>query len=197
MTSTAPVTELHTFRFRGIEVCTGDVLCTTDGLPGSAYGRFWQAVGWLMPGAIDHCVIYTGPGGRCVEAGGNGVIAYEMDADWDASPLAKRRALLDRLHGAVFPLAESSLAPDELRRVRLGIANYALDEAAKGAPYNYNFFDTVTTRRYYCSQLVYQAYAANGITLPRAAGADRGRLLGRVAFPREIWNGSPNQRVRD
>ncbi|MFY2762635.1 hypothetical protein [Arenimonas sp. MALMAid1274] len=192
-TSTEPVTTLHTFRFRGVHVCTGDVLCTTDGLPGSAYGRFWQAVGLLMPGPIDHCLVYVGPEGRCVEAGGNGVIAFEMDADWTAGPLARERALLDRLHGAVYPLEGFAGDAAKLRDVRLGIANYVLAEAARSAPYNYNFFDTATTRRFYCSQLVHQAYAANGVLLPRVT---RGRLLGRVAFPREIWRGNPHQRAQ-
>jgi hypothetical protein len=72
---------IHTYEIEGLRVQTGDLLCTTDGGGADITGQFWRLIGKLIPGDIDHIIIYVGPGGRCVEAGAKGkVITFDVIA---------------------------------------------------------------------------------------------------------------------
>ncbi|WOO87510.1 YiiX/YebB-like N1pC/P60 family cysteine hydrolase [Mollicutes bacterium LVI A0039] len=47
-------------------------------------------------------------------------------------------------------------------------AKYAREQ--DGMPYNYNFFNTKTTDKFYCSQLVYRAWLEQGVNLNQGGG---------------------------
>lgn len=63
------ISEVHAYEINGIPVETGDLICTVDGNPSPVISQFWWIVGRLIPGDVDHIVIYVGPEGMCVEAG--------------------------------------------------------------------------------------------------------------------------------
>src|SRR5512143_1844624 len=69
---------IHTYQIEGLTLQTGDILCTMNGKPDILPGEFWRLVGRLVPGDVDHVVIYTGPAGRSVEAGSRGVITFDL-----------------------------------------------------------------------------------------------------------------------
>jgi hypothetical protein len=180
--------------FNGIPVRSGDILCTQDGdAAAGLFGQIWRVLGKLLPGEIDHCLMYLGPGGRCIESGARGVILFEMPGEtWSSALLAKERLLLDRLVGAVCPLAGRGLSGDEENRIREEVVSFCLEQAARRKPYNLNYFDPLRDGAFYCSQLMYRAYLASSIDLD----ADRSTsLLGRIVFPEEIWNACPHRRV--
>lgn len=184
---------IYTHQLNGIQLCTGDVICTTDGIPGSLYGEFWLQVGRILPGDIDHCALYVGPGGRCVEAEPAGVIVYEMPGDrWDAEPLANQRHFVDRLYGVAYPVADRGLSPEAEKQVREAVANYCLKQATLERPYNLNFVNSETEEAFYCSQLIYKAYLSQGIDLRNRSQASREGLLARIVLPEEIWHSSPH-----
>jgi hypothetical protein len=203
--------------FDGIPVRSGDILCTQDGCPdqerekshperaesrgeGSGtslslrlFGQIWRLLGKLSPGGIDHCLVYVGPGGRCIESAARGVIAFEMPGEtWKASLLMKKRLLLDTLVGVAYPLAERGLSESEERRIRLEVVNYCLERASQHKPYNLNLFDVQRDGAFYCSQLIYRAYLACGIDLDPDRNTS---LLERIVFPEEIWDACPHRRV--
>jgi hypothetical protein len=187
-----PVVYAH--QFNGLPVQTGDILCTHDGVEGSLFGQFWRLMGKLTPGEVDHCILYLGPGGRCVESALRGVLAYEMPGgEWDAGPLEKKRQLLDTLVGIAYPLEGRNLSPEEEWRIRTNVAAFCLEKVARRKPYNLNFFDPQTDGAYYCSQLIYKAYLTQGIDLNTNQGVPGDPLLGRIVFPMEIWNGLPHR----
>lgn len=187
--------EIYTHKYNGLRVVTGDVLCTQDGDGDSSFGRVWRLMGLLVPGEIDHTIVYIGPRGRCVEAGGRGVIAFEMAGDrWKAKALYSQRLLADSLVGAAYPLEGLGFAPQEEMRIRLGVAAYCLHQVESAKPYNSNFIDSQMERAFYCSQLVYKAYLSQGIDMNRDAGVPAG-LLSNVVFPQEIWNGCVHRRA--
>ena len=83
---------IHTYQIEGITLQTGDIICTMNGKPDILPGEFWLLVGRLVPGDVDHVAIYTGPQGRCVEAGTHGVIKYTVfDGQWNTERMARRR----------------------------------------------------------------------------------------------------------
>ncbi len=189
-----PISAVYTHRFNGLPVQTGDVLCTHDGVEGSLFGQFWRLMGKLTPGEVDHCVLYLGPGGRCVESALRGVLLYEMPGEeWDARPLEKKRRMLDTLVGIAYPLEGRNLSPEEERRIRTNVAAFCRDKVAQRKAYNLNFFDPQTDGAYYCSQLIYKAYLTQGIDLNTNQGVPGDPLLGRIVFPMEIWNGLPHR----
>jgi hypothetical protein len=164
-TMNLPKSAIYTHSFDGVRFQTGDVLCTQDGVPNSLFGKIWALMGILTPGEIDHTVIYIGPGGRCVESALCGVIVFDMPGEtWDAACLQTTRRMLDRLVGVAFPLAERGLTAEEEQQIRVNVADYCLEKAQRHAPYNLNFFNPQVDGAYYCSQLIYQAYLANGIS---------------------------------
>jgi hypothetical protein len=180
--------------FDGIPVRSGDILCTQDGdKSASLFGQNWRLLGKLLPGEIDHCLIYAGPDGRCIESGVRGVILVEMPGDlWEAAPLMKERLLLDTLIGVAYPLAGRGLSDDEDERIRHEVIQFCLERASKRKPYNLNYFDPLRDGAFYCSQLIYRAYLASGIDLDEDRNTS---LLERIVFPEEIWNACPHRRV--
>lgn len=187
---------IHEHAFDRLPVRTGDIICTKNGEPRSLLGHFWYQVGRLVPGEIDHVVVYIGPGGRCVESGARGVIVYEMQGEtWDARCIREMRPLRDTLVGVAYPLAGLGLSADDERRIRADIAAFCLAQADAGKPYNPLFLDAGTDDRFYCSQLVYRAYLEQGINLNSNHGVPRGPGLDQIIFPEEIWQACPRQRV--
>ena len=55
---------IYTYEIEGVPVQTGDLICTMNGKPDILPGEFWRFVGRLVPGDVDHVVIYLGPDGR-------------------------------------------------------------------------------------------------------------------------------------
>jgi hypothetical protein len=187
---------IHHYCFEGIPLQSGDVVCTHDGAEESLFGAIWRLLGRLLPGEIDHCLIYVGPGGRCVESGPRGVIAFEMPGEtWESIPLAQERELVDELVGVAFPLAHESLATDEETRIRQAVVDFCLEMAAENRPYNFDFLNAQSARGFYCSQLVHKAYQQFGVELNKNLGVPDDPLLGKIVFPEEIWNACHHRRV--
>lgn len=187
---------VHMHAFNGLQVSTGDIICTRDGQESSLFGQFWSLLGKAVPGEVDHCLIYLGPGGRCIESGPKGVIVFEMPGEiWDARPLFSKRWILDTLYGVAYPLAKCVL-PDEEERIRLEVAAFCLKLETECKPYNLNFFNPERDSAFYCSQLVYKAYLAQGIDLNTNQGVPAG-ILAPIVFPQEIWNACEHKRVKE
>ena len=82
---------VYTYQIEGIALQTGDIICTMNGKPDILPGEFWRLVGRLVPGDVDHVAIYTGPQGRCIEAGAHGVIKFTVfNGEWNAERMARR-----------------------------------------------------------------------------------------------------------
>ena len=184
----------YAYAIDGVPVQTGDLICTSNGSQDILPGQFWWLLGRLVPGDVDHIVVYTGPDGRCVEAGARGVIAFEMvDGRWQSDHLIIERGLLvDSFYGAAYPLKDRSLPATEEARIRADIAAYCL--AQVGKPYNLNFLDIEREDAFYCSQLAYKAYQRHaiildtGLALPGLPGSEH------IVYPQEIWDGLLHQR---
>lgn len=187
---------VHTTLINGIEVKTGDLVCTTDGGVSFVAGQFWRVVGKLVPGAVDHVAIYIGPGGRCVEAGANGrVIEFEVpDGWWDAEKMREKRKVVDTLYGIAYPLATRPLTTAEQNEIREGVAGYCLAQVEAAKPYNLNFFDSRTETAFYCSQLAYRAYQLHGIDLNTGLGLSGIPGSENIIFPQELWYGCAHKR---
>lgn len=180
--------------YDGLPVQTGDIICTQNGQPRSLAGQFWYAVGRLVPGEIDHVAVYVGPGGRLVEAGVGGVIAYAMPGGtWDAVAARKARGMRDTLIGVAYPLTGLGLSPGEEVRIRESVAAFCLEQVGK--LYNPIYPLVETDDWFYCSQLAYRAYQAHGIDLNCNRAVPRGPGLDQIVFPEEIWQACPHRRV--
>lgn len=187
--------KIYTHIYNGLQVTTGDVLCTHDGDADSLFGQIWRVLGLLVPGEIDHTVLYVGPGGRCVEAGARGVIAFEMPGEtWESEALFSQRLLADSLYGVAYPLQDLTVSPAEEARIRSGVAQYCLKQVELSKPYNFNYFDPQQEGAFYCSQLIYKAYLAYGIDLNRDQEVPGG-VVSQVVFPQEIWTGCFHRQV--
>lgn len=186
---TDAVGEVHAYRIQGLEIKTGDLICTTDGGRTIGPGQFWWLVGKLIPGDVDHIAVYVGPQGRCVEAGAKGrVVAFEVPGDvWDAAAMLPYRGFEDTLYGAAYPLAERGLSQEQEVGIRLAVANFCLAHAAKWTPYNLNFLDSNTEKAFYCSQLAYKAYLPYGIDLNTDRGVPAMPFTKSIVFPQEVW----------
>lgn len=191
---------IHTHTFNGLTVQTGDILCTRDGTDYNWLGRIWHWIGYLVPGRIDHTILYVGPEGRCIEAGGKGVIEFVMPGKvWYAPGVADIRFLHDTLVGVAYPLRSLGLSSTEEERIRIGVADYCL--AQIGKPYNPIFLNTVTDAAFYCSQLIYLAYREFGVDLGvtpvrnvrNLANLEDSPLL---ILPTALLENSPHQLVR-
>ena len=134
---------VYTCTINGLLVQTGDIICTTDGEEGIFPGQFWRLIGKLVPGAVDHIVIYVGPRGHCVEAGAKGVIAFEVEGNvWVAEEMREQRGqLIDTLYGVAYPLRDKGFPEEEEREIRSSVANYCLAQVAANKPYNLNFLN--------------------------------------------------------
>ena len=98
---------IYEYEIDGLSVRTGDIICTADGATNmDIKGQFWRLLGKIIPGAVDHIVIYIGPNGRCVEAGAKGkVITFEIiDNTWNFEKMIAERGIIDTLYGAAYPL---------------------------------------------------------------------------------------------
>ena len=178
--------------FNGLPVKTGDVICTSNGKPDILPGEFWRLIGRLLPGDVDHVVIYLGPQGRCAESGSLGVITFEMPGEtWQSEKvLVNRGLLIDELYGVAYPLQDLSLTMVEEMRIRQGVAAYCL--ANLGKPYNLNFLDAERDDAFYCSQLAYKAYQPFGINMNTGLAMENMPGSDQIVFPQEIWNGFPH-----
>lgn len=173
----------------GLKVRTGDLIFTTDGGPSSLEGQFWRILGALIPGDVDHVVIYLGPGGRCVEAGAKGkVITFEIPGSvWDMPAMLPQRGIQDTLYGVGDPVAGRGIDPAQEELIRLKAANYALEQAILGKPYNLNFLDSTTDRAFYCSQLAFMAYRPQGIDLNAEVLFPAIPATRSIVFPQDVW----------
>ena len=179
---------IYTYTFHGLPLTTGDIICTRDGEHESAFGHLWQLLGRFVPGEVDHCIAFLGPGGRCIESATRGVIEFEMPgSSWDALAQFNQRLMLDTFYGVAYPLAGRGFSDAEETAIRLAVANFCREQALHGKPYNPNFFDPRRDGAFYCSQLVYKAYLAQGIDLNTNQGVPGGPLAP-IVFPQEIWN---------
>ena len=180
---------IHTYQINGLEVQTGDVICTQDGRPDILPGEFWRLVGRLVPGDVDHIVMYLGPYGRCIEAGPLGVITFTIHEEvWDSvREMPERGLLVDTLYGASYPLKDLELSQRKETDMRTVLADYLL--AQVGKPYNIDFLNSETEKAFYCSQLAYKAYQKVGINLNTGLSVAKVTGTHTIIFPQEIWSG--------
>jgi hypothetical protein len=178
---------IHTFEIEGLAVQTGDIICTSNGKPDILPGEFWRLVGRLIPGDVDHVIMYVGPGGRCIEAGSRGVIAFDMpDTKWNTEIMASQRGLLfDTFYGIASPLEKQGFSEEEENQMRTIVASYCL--AQIGKPYNLNFLNAETEDAFYCSQLIYKAYQQVGINLNTGMSIEQLPGTNAIVYPQEIW----------
>lgn len=176
----------YSFEINGLAVKTGDLICTQDGGDPVIPGEFWRLIGKLIPGDVSHIIIYVGPGGRCVEAGPNGVISFETPSPvWNSSQTLEVRGFVDQLYGVAYPLSGRGFSAEKEEQVRQSVAQYCL--AQLGKPYNINFLDSGTEDSFYCSQLAYKAYLKNGIDLNTGKGVPAIPGTESIIFPQELW----------
>lgn len=186
---------IYTHEFHGLPLQTGDIICTQDGQENSLFGQLWQLFGLLVPGEVDHCIIYLGPGGRCIESAARGVKVFDMPGNtWNAMDLIQERLLLDSFYGVAYPLDGFNYEPEEEAHLRRAVAQYCWDKAAQCKPYNFNLLDPQRDSAFYCSQLVYKAYLSVGIDLSPQTDAQRVQFWDRVVFPQEIWDACVHRR---
>lgn len=187
---------IYTYQVNGLSLQTGDIIGTTDGTESSWVGRFWKLVGLTIPGSVDHVAIYVGPGGRCVEAAGKGVVSFEIPGQrWDAEQMLKERGFLDRLIGVADPLADRPLQAKTLAQIRAGVAHFCLAQVDAQKPYNPLFFAPDLDIAFYCSQLIYKAYLAYGIDLSVGPTITPLPDDARVVLPQAIWQNAAKRKV--
>jgi cell wall-associated NlpC family hydrolase len=185
---------IYTTTINDLPLTTGDVVCTINGVPFELAGVMWRLLGKIVPGEVDHCAIYVGPGQRFIESGALGVITFDMPGStWEASAINGQRFLLDRIVGVAYPLANQQLSPTAEHTLREQVVTFAL--AQIGKPYNVNFLDVEQTKAFYCSQLIYRAYRECGIDLNTNRGVTAPKGLEQIIFPQEIWESCKHQRV--
>ncbi len=185
---------IYDYRINGLDVKTGDLICTTNGGEAILAGHFWWLIGKLIPGDVDHIAIYIGPEGRCIEAGAKGCVIefFVKNNKWNASEMKFQRNLIDTLYGIAYPLKGKNLSKKEKTKIRKSVASYCCSQADAGKPYNMNFFNSQTEKAFYCSQLAYKAYLPHGIDLNTGIGISNIPGTERIVFPQEIWNGCAN-----
>jgi hypothetical protein len=166
---------------------TGDVISTKDGA-NSIYSLGYRALGALIPGEVDHSVLYVGPGGLCVEAGMFGVITFSAADIWDSKEMLAERGLLDTFIAASSVLAGRGLSSEEEYAAREFVRAYAL--GCVGKPYNMDFLHPDNERALYCSQLVYLAYKKVGIDLNIGTSRITGKWCEIIVSPQEIYDNS-------
>ena len=185
---------IHSYEIHGLTVSTGDLLCTRDGKEQILPGEFWRLVGRLIPGEVDHVVIYVGPGGRCAEAGPRGIITFEIVGNtWVSEEMAHERGIIDELYGVASPVEGQGLIEEEKVRIREDVAAYCL--AQVGKPYNLNFLLSDIEEAFYCSQLAYKAYLRSGIDLNTGQQIPHVPGTSSIIFPQEIWSGCLHRRA--
>jgi hypothetical protein len=188
---------IFNYQINGLPVRTGDIICTMNGKPNLLPGEFWRLVGRLVPGDVDHVIMYIGPEGRCVEAGALGVVSFEVhNGLWEPEhTMPERGMLVDTFYGIAYPLKEIGLSREEETQIRADVADYCLSQIGK--PYNLNFLDPDTEESFYCSQLIYKAYLPMGINLNTGMAIEMVPGTNRIIYPQEIWDECPHQRVTE
>jgi len=188
---------VHSHIINGLPVKTGDLICTTDGDNRDITGKFWRLLGKLIPGEIDHIIVYVGPGGRCVEAGAKGKVIEFKTAGvrWDFEAMIAQRGVRDHLIGVAYPVETVARSDEEIAQIRDSVASYCLKQAKKEKPYNMNFLDSRTEDAFYCSQLAYLAYLKHGIDLNSGQGVPNLPFSNQIVFPQEIWEGCHHVRA--
>ena len=177
---------VYSFEINGLPVRTGDLICTVDGGGPIIPGELWRLIGKLIPGDVDHVVIYIGPEGKCVEAGAKGVISFETHSSvWNAASMLEQRLMVDQLYGVAYAAQGRGLPPEQEDTIRDKVAAFCL--AQIGKPYNIDFLDSSTEDSFYCSQLAYKAYLKCGIDLNTRKGVPEIPGTGSIIFPQEIW----------
>jgi len=183
----------YSFEINGLPVRTGDIICTVDGGGPIIPGEFWRLIGKLIPGDVDHVVIYVGPEGKCVEAGAKGVISFETDSPvWNSANMLDQRSLIDQLYGVAYPLDNRGLSSEKENAIRESVATFC--RAQIGKPYNFNFLDSSTENAFYCSQLAYKAYLKQGIDLNTGRGVAEFPGTSSIIFPQEVWESCTHKR---
>lgn len=187
---------IHEYTLNGLPLKTGDIICTTDIMLDIEAGEFWRLLGRLLPGDVDHVAVYVGPGGRCVESGGRGVVTFDLKGDtWGPRKMIKHRGrFYDQFYGIAYPLAERGFSAEQEQHIRTSVAQYCLAQAEAKKLYNLNFLDAETEEAFYCSQLAYKAYLEHGINLNTGKGVPNLPGTSGIVFPQEIWSACQNQR---
>jgi hypothetical protein len=188
---------IYDYQIDGVPLRTGDLICTTDGGSVPVGGEIWRLIGQLIPGEVDHVVVYVGPDGLCVEAGAKlCVTQFTIPGDtWDSQKMfAQRGPLIDEFYGVAYPLAGKGIADAEQVRIRESVARYCLKQARERKPYNVNFANSGTETAFYCSQLAYKAYLRKGIDLNTGRGVPQLPGTESIIFPQEIWSGCKHKR---
>lgn len=174
---------IYEYTINGKLLKTGDVISTKDGT-NSIYSLGYRALGVLIPGKVDHSILYVGPGGLCVEAGIFGVISFIAPARWDSESNFAERGLLDTFVAASSVLVGRNLKEKDEIAVREFVRAYAL--GCIGKPYNLDFLHPDNERALYCSQLIYLAYKKIGIDLNTGFSSVAGKWCDKIIFPQEI-----------
>ena len=183
---------IHSYWINNLQVQTGDILCLSfDSRDSIKRGDYWRILGLLIPGEVDHVAVYVGPDGRCVEASARGVYAFDLEEnEWSPEKMFKHRGRFkDSLIGAAYPLHDLDVSVDSEIKIRLSVAEYCLDQAKIGKPYNINLLDPDREDAFYCAQLVYKAYIQHGINLNTNLGVANLPGINNIVFPQEIWHG--------
>lgn len=175
---------VYKFEVSGRTLKTGDIISTKDGT-NSIFSLGYRMLGKLIPGKVDHSVLYVGPGGLCVEAGTFGVISFTAVDRWNSEEMLAERGLLDTFVAASSVLTGRGMTPDEEDAARSFVRAYAL--GCVGKPYNLDFLHPDNERALYCSQLIYLAYKKVGINLNVGTSGIVGRWSNTIVFPQEIY----------
>lgn len=181
---------IYTHAFNGVTAKTGDILFTRDGDPGSLFGKFWRLIGRLFPSDYSHAALYLGPGVRFIESAAKGVEVVEFQGDtWDSTSYGKERLLVDQLIGIGDPVAGRGISPAREIEIRENVVAYCMEQARTEKPYNIDFFNPDTDGAFYCSQLIYKAYKAQGINLHVEIGEDADSPFASIVLPEDLWAG--------
>lgn len=176
---------IYEFSINDKKLKTGDIISTKDGT-NSIYSIGYRMLGALIPGEVDHSVLYVGPGGLCVEAGVFGVISFSAPDQWDSESKFLERGLLDTFVAASSVFTGRNLSESDEIAARSFVRAYAL--GCVGKPYNLDFLHPDNERAMYCSQLVYLAYKHAGINLNTGFSSISGKWCDQIIFPQEILN---------
>ena len=150
-------------------------------------GELSRFVGRLVPGDVDHVAMYTGPGGRCVEASSRGVTILDLP-NFDLARGTHDRPTRDGV-GYILWHRFSTGGHNSLKKrefhMRTSVAKYCT--AQVGKPYNLNFLNAETEDAFYCSQLIYKAYQQVGINLNTGLSIEQLPGTNAIIYPQEIW----------
>ena len=174
---------VYEYTINGRRLKSGDIISTKDG-DNSIYSLGFALLGHLIPGKVDHTVIYVGPEGLCVESGMRGVISFQAGNQWNAEKTFKERGLIDTFFAASSAFSDRRFSAADERHARIFVRAYVLGSVGK--PYNFNFLNPDTESCVYCSQLAYLAYKKVGINLNTGSSGIPIPGIDRIVFPEEI-----------